>query len=67
MNHMYRRLARNIESLEPRYMLDGTGLFETVADFSLVDTNPTSETFGQEVSPRDYEGKVSAWYFGHST
>jgi len=24
-------------------------------------------TFGQTISPRDYTGQVSAWYFGHST
>jgi len=35
-----------------------------VADFSLPDVNPTSATHGQDVSPRDYEGNVSAFYFG---
>ncbi len=38
-----------------------------VPDFSLADVNPTSATFDQSVSPRDYLQKVSAWYFGHST
>lgn len=38
-----------------------------VPDFSLADVNPTSATFEQSVSPRDYLQKVSAWYFGHST
>lgn len=36
-------------------------------DFGLVDTNPNAFTFGQTISPRDYTGQVSAWYFGHST
>jgi len=36
-------------------------------DFSLVDQNPNSTTAGKPVSPRQYLGKVSAWYFGHAT
>lgn len=36
-------------------------------DFALVDTNPASASAGADVSPRDFLGKVSAWYFGHST
>ena len=43
-------------------------LVGTVAeDFSLKDENSTSATAGQQVSPRDYLGGISAWYFGHST
>jgi hypothetical protein len=38
-----------------------------VSDFALADVNPTSSSFGVEVSPRHYLGAVSAWYFGHST
>jgi hypothetical protein len=38
-----------------------------VPDFDLVDVNPASERAGQVVSPRDYLGKVSAWYFGAAT
>ena len=34
---------------------------------ALVDVNPTSATADQLVDPRDYEGVVSAWYFGHAT
>ena len=48
------------ESLEERKML-------TVANFSLTDINPTSATFGTAVSPTDFEGEVSGWYFGRST
>lgn len=36
-------------------------------DFSLLDVNQTSPSFGSEVSPRDYLEKVSGWYFGHAT
>jgi hypothetical protein len=38
-----------------------------VVDFGLLDVNPTSPRADQIVSPRDYLGSVSAWYFGHST
>ena len=38
-----------------------------VPDFSLQDVNPNSITSGQQVSPRSQLGRVSAWYFGHST
>ncbi len=48
------------ELLEDRLML-------TVPDFALLDTNPTSDTFGQTVSPSQFAGRVTAWYFGHST
>ena len=40
---------------------------ETVPDFTLVDVNATSSTHNHLVSPRDYQGKVSGWYFGHAT
>jgi hypothetical protein len=48
------------EGLESRWLM-------TVPDFSLLDVNPTSERSGQMVSPTDYVGSVSGWYFGHST
>ncbi len=40
---------------------------QMVPNFSLEDTNPTSATFGQSISPRDYMGEASAWYFGHAS
>ncbi len=40
---------------------------EMVPDFTLTDTNLTSSTHGQPVSPRNYLDKASAWYFGHAT
>ncbi len=40
---------------------------EIVPDFALLDVNPTSTTYDQMVSPRDYLGQVSAWYFGVSS
>lgn len=36
-------------------------------DFALLDVNPASPTSGQQVSPRNFQGRVSAWYFGHSS
>lgn len=36
-------------------------------DFLLEDVNTTSQTYQQQISPRDYLGQVSVWYFGHST
>jgi len=38
-----------------------------VPDFSLLDVNENSTTFNQNVSPRQFAEKISAWYFGHST
>ncbi len=38
-----------------------------VPDFALQDVNATSERFGTQVSPRDLEGQISGWYFGHAT
>ena len=37
------------------------------ADFALVDVNLNSSTANDTISPRAQLGKVSAWYFGHST
>lgn len=36
-------------------------------DFALEDVNDTSTTHTMDVSPRDYIGKVSGWYFGDAT
>lgn len=38
-----------------------------VPDFSLLDVNENSATHNQQVSPRQYEDKISAWYFGAAT
>lgn len=40
---------------------------DPVPAFSLIDVNPNSATHDQAVSPRDFSGKVSAWYFGSAT
>lgn len=40
---------------------------EALPDFSVVDENPNSARYREDVSPRDYLGQISAWYFGHST
>lgn len=36
-------------------------------DFHLTDVNTASKRYDQSVSPRDYLGQISVWYFGHST
>ena len=53
---------------ESRYLdvAEGEGA-ERVPDFQLVDVNATSSTADQSVSPRDYLGQVSGWYFVHAT
>ncbi len=57
-----KRSARvNVECLEPRQLLTA------IPEFALPDVNTTSATYGEIVSPRDYLGQVSAWYFGHAT
>ena len=40
---------------------------DAMPDFSLPDNNPNSSRFNQGVSPRDYLGDISVWYFGHAT
>lgn len=73
------RLLR-LERLDGRWALDAAGVLvgsdwpadaegeeDLVPDFSLIDTNPNSPTHNQTVSPRDFIGKISAWYFGHAT
>ena len=40
---------------------------ELAPDFALEDVNAASPTTAEDVSPRDYLGKVSAYYFGHAT
>lgn len=50
-----------VEGLEQRQMLTN------VVDFALEDVNPTSQTAGQLVSPFDYAGQTSAWFFGEAT
>jgi len=46
---------------------DNEPLSGLAPDFSLPDVNPNSATHDSSLSPRDYLGAVSAWYFGHST
>lgn len=65
------------ESLESRLMLHATPLgdlaaegeaaADTIPDFVVEDVNSTSATYEQQISPRDYLGKVSGWYFGYAT
>ena len=72
MLNCHPRRRPSLESLEFRHMLAAATapMAESVgrvADFALLDVNLTSATYNQTVSPRDYLGQVSAWYFGHST
>ena len=81
MRNSIRRINRlSLESLEAKLPLDAAlgavagqqgelaeGESEPVADFSLVDLNPNSATYNQSLSPRDFLGQTSAWYFGHAT
>jgi hypothetical protein len=43
------------------------GLSGLAPDFALEDVNPNSSTYQSMVSPSQYLGQVSAWYFGHAT
>jgi hypothetical protein len=45
----------------------GPKLGTVAPDFAIRDVNPNSPRYDQMVSPRDYLGRVSAWYFGHAT
>ena len=38
-----------------------------LAEFSLEDVNSASATFEEVLSPADFAGTGSAWYFGHAT
>jgi len=40
---------------------------QVMPDFLLADVNPTSQTFGNDVSPRDSLGMITAWYFASGT
>jgi hypothetical protein len=52
---------------DPVTIAPPTAAADALPDFSDLDVNPTSATSGSLVSPRDYLGQVSAWYFGHAT
>jgi hypothetical protein len=47
--------------------LPGDWLTGRVSNFALPDVNSASTTYNQNVSPRQFLGKISAYYFGHST
>jgi len=48
-------------------LADASDAASIAPDFGLEDVNPASSLYQTTVSPRDFLGKVSAWYFGHST
>ena len=52
------------DSGEPESTLDRT---VPMPNFSLVDKNPNSPDIGEYFGPRQFRGKISGWYFSHST
>ena len=46
---------------------EGESAVGPLPDFELVDVNATSPSNQQVISPRDYLGQVSGWYFGFAT
>lgn len=77
-----RRRQLDLQSLEARQLMaadviptesivalvdKAEGEVAPMADFSLVDVNPNSTTYNDRVSPRQFIGQMSAWYFGHAT
>jgi hypothetical protein len=60
--------CKQVEKTAKKFKLNGALVPpDAKPDFSLTDVNPASDTSGRKVSPRDLQGAVSAWYFGHST
>lgn len=66
------------EDLESRALLAADALTAEIAlaegeeatkvpDFLIKDVNPNSSTYNTQISPRHFEGQISAWYFGHAT
>lgn len=43
------------------------GMLGPAPSFSLTDVNPSSASAGQAISPSSFSGKVTGWYFGHSS
>jgi len=58
-----------VESSDPQanVAVATDSLLVRIPDFSLLDLNQSSATFALQVSPRDYLGGVSAWYFGDAS
>lgn len=54
------KVSLGLETLEDRNLL-------AVTPFALEDVNATSATHGQLVSPSDFSGQTSAYYFGSAT
>jgi hypothetical protein len=48
-------------------LISCTNGLEPDPSLALPDTNTTSASFDEYLSLNDYEGTVSAWYFGHAT
>ncbi len=77
-NRRQRDVRLRFELLEQRQLLYGEHLAPLVdpvpieaswlaPDFAMPDVNATSPTTDQTVSPRNYIGTVTGWYFGYAT
>ncbi len=60
------RSTRRIALLALPWALLGACRDGEVPNFHLIDQNPASRTYAETVSPRDFIGQVSAWYFGNA-
>tara|TARA_B100000315_G_C14046838_1_gene350056 strand:+ start:72 stop:290 length:219 start_codon:yes stop_codon:yes gene_type:complete len=40
---------------------------EVVYDYSLIDVNASSATYGENIGPSNFENQVTLHYFGHQT
>lgn len=71
MKRLNRRLAATILGLAvllgPGCSDDPTKSDPRAPNFALIDVNPNSERHNETVSPRDYVGSISAYYFGAAT
>lgn len=66
--HRLARACRTVERFARRRNLElPAPAAGALPAFSLADQSATSPTGGRQVSPRDLQGLVSAWYFGHAT
>jgi hypothetical protein len=45
----------------------GDAMATLMPSFGLYDVNPSSPRYQDLVAPKDYQGQISAWYFGHAT
>ena len=49
------------------FVVEETSSADAVPEFSLPDENPLSASYGESISPSDYLGQVTGWYFIKAT